>query len=160
MAPTWYFVLSSHSFLDRCVIAACIVCLFSNLPTNYLPRLLLYAQHFPNLRASERWDTKVLCSVSAPIDRKGKFSEVGDDSGGAEKRLKICATHPLRVKPPKPLWQPIFPPLSAQFLCNDNLKSDQNFDPAILQPTNFPDVGGRKAAIFYVSYCGFLFRYR
>ena len=74
MAPTWYFVLSSHSFLDRCVIAACIVCLFSNLPTNYLPRLLLYAQHhLPNLRASERWDTKVLCSVSAPIDRRESF---------------------------------------------------------------------------------------
>ena len=112
MAPTWYFVLSSHSFLDRCVIAACIVCLFSNLPTNYLPRLLLYAQHFPNLRASERWDTKVLCSVSAPIDRRESFLKWVMIQGGQRKKtVKNLGNSRFKSKTPKTVMTTHISPL-------------------------------------------------
>ena len=86
---------------------ACILCFFFNLPTNYLWAPLLYAQHLPNLRGSERWDTKVLCVVVCPLMEGESFLKwVRIWGKQSEKRRRFGQIAQINQVPPKTVVTP------------------------------------------------------
>ena len=86
---------------------ACILCFFFNLHPNYPQAPLLYAQHLPNRRGSERWDTKVLCVVVCPLMEGESFLKwVRIWGKQSEKRRRFGQIAQINQVPPKTVVTP------------------------------------------------------